>query len=371
MSLARVAPTPSTRLEVLVACREHLLQPAELLDDSLHHEPRQPRDAAEHPIAARRHREVEGGDLAVVAEKLGEATEVEQVLVIHPRDLGDRHREVLLGVLDRVVADQRRLVGGDADHRLLELHLDQTSLGAKLDDVALDLDRHPGDQLGSLEHREDVVEDRAALELEPGEPGRDRVEAGAVLVERRQALVRLREHRGDVLEDVLHPAEVERDDVAALGDRHHQGVGLLRDSLGGAVAGPGLRREDRRVGHQLDVGADDLRRMLVEDDRAVHLRHLVEQCRRVVDVEADPAREEERDVFGVADDDQPAGPRVDDVVDPLPERGSRRDDVERPKQSRVLSRLQLLKFIAGGFRRHRHSWWQKEKVADLRGNPCG
>ena len=59
---------------------------------------------------------------------------------------------------------------------------------------------------------------------------------------------------------------------------------------------PVSRREDRRVRHQLHVGPGDLRRLGVEHDRAVHLRHLVEHRRRVVDVELDPAGEQVGDV---------------------------------------------------------------------------
>ena len=108
---------------------------------------------------------------------------------------------------------ERGPVGGDADHDLLELHLDQATLGAELDDVALDLDRHAGDELGALQHREHVVQRDAALELERGQARRDLVEAAAVLVERRERLVGLGEHDGDVLEDVLRAVEVERDDA--------------------------------------------------------------------------------------------------------------------------------------------------------------
>ena len=114
---------------------------------------------------------------------------------------------------------QRGLVAGDADHRLLELHLDQPALGAELDDVALDLDRHAGHQLGALEDGQDVVQRHAALELERGQAGGDLVEARAVLVQRGQRLVGLGQDGGDLLEDVLRAVDVERDDVAALGDR--------------------------------------------------------------------------------------------------------------------------------------------------------
>ena len=174
---------------------------------------------------------------------------------------------------------ERGLLGGGADHRLLELHLDQAALAAELDDVALDLDGHARHELGALQHGQHVVQRRAALELERRQARRDLVEARAVLVERRQRLVGLGEHDRDVLEDVLGAVDVQRDDLAALGDRDHERVGLLGDALGGAVAGARLVREDRRIGHQLDVGHRDLRRVRVEDDRAVHLRHLVEERR--------------------------------------------------------------------------------------------
>ena len=137
--------------------------------------------------------------------------------------------------------DERGLVGGGADHRLLELHLDEAALGAELDDVALDLDRHARHELGALEDRQDVVQRRAALELERGQAGGDLVEAGAVLVERRQRLVGLGQHDGDVLEDVLGAVDVERDDLAPLRDGDDQRVGLLGDALGGAVPGAGLQ----------------------------------------------------------------------------------------------------------------------------------
>ena len=243
--------------------------------------------------------------------------------------------------LGEVVVQQRGLVGGDADHGLLELHLDQAALGAELDDVALDLDRHAGHELGALEHGEDVVERHAALELERGQARRDLVEAGAVLVERREGLVGLGEDGGDLLEDVLRAVDVERDDLAPLGDRDHERVGLLGHALGRAVAGARLEREDRRIRHQLDVGPGDLRRRLVERDRAVHLRELVEQLRGVVDVELDAAGEEERELVGVADHDQAARASVHDVVDPLPDRRARRDHLERLHEPGLLPRFEL------------------------------
>src|SRR6188472_1937997 len=173
-------------LELAVRGREHLVESSEFLDDVLDDELRQPRDPAEDPVAAWRDREVERVDLAVVAEQLGQAAEVEQVLVRQASDLVEREREGLLGVLGEVVVHERGLVGRGAHHRLLELHLDEPALGAELDDVALDLDGHARHELGALEDREDVVERRAALELQGGEAGGDLVETRPVLVERRE-----------------------------------------------------------------------------------------------------------------------------------------------------------------------------------------
>src|SRR5215204_6043791 len=74
-------PHALDRLQLGVGRGEDLVQPAELADDVLHHELRQARDAPQDPVAAGRDGEVEGVDLAVVAEQLGQAAEVEQVLV--------------------------------------------------------------------------------------------------------------------------------------------------------------------------------------------------------------------------------------------------------------------------------------------------
>ena len=75
-------PDALDRLELGVGGRQDRLEAAEVVDDLLGHQPRQPRDPAERAVAARRDREVKGVGLAVVAEQLGEATEVEQLGVV-------------------------------------------------------------------------------------------------------------------------------------------------------------------------------------------------------------------------------------------------------------------------------------------------
>ncbi len=269
------------------------------------------------------------------------------------RELGQRRVEHLLAVLDGVVANQGDPLGEDPDRGLLELHLDHPPLGPELDDVALDLVGGAEQELGPLEDREDVVEGRRAGHLDGGQPGGDAVEAEPVLLHRREALVGLAEHRRDVLEDVLDAAEVDRDDVAPGGDRDHERVRLLRDALGGPVPRPRLRGVDRRVRHQLDVRPGDLPRLRIEDDRAVHLRHLVDQPRRVVDVELEAAAEQEGDLLRLADDDQSARRGVDDVVDALAEGGAGRDHVERPQEPRILVHQPRIRIVPGCQRHQR------------------
>jgi hypothetical protein len=240
---------------------------------------------------------------------------------------------------------RRGLVARDADHRLLELHLDQPALGAELDDVALDLHRHAGDELRALEDGQHVVQRHAALELERGQAGGDLVQAGAVLVQRGERLVGLGQDRGDLLEDVLRAVHIERHDVTPLGHRDHQRVGLLGDALGGAVARARLRRENRWVGHQLDVAPRDLRRVGVQRDRPVHLRQLVDQRGRVVDVQADTAGEQERELVRIADDDQAAGAGVDDVVDPLAHGRAGGDHLQCLDKPGLLPRFELIELF--------------------------
>src|SRR5215211_2495348 len=68
-------------LQLRVGGGEDLVQPVELADDRLNHHLRQAWDSPEDAVAARRCGMVEGVQLPVVAEKLGQAAEVEQVLV--------------------------------------------------------------------------------------------------------------------------------------------------------------------------------------------------------------------------------------------------------------------------------------------------
>src|SRR5215218_4776977 len=74
------------RFQLGVGRGKDLVQSAELADDVLYHQLRQPGDAAEDAVATGRDGIVERVDLAVVARDLGQAAEVEQVLVRQPGD---------------------------------------------------------------------------------------------------------------------------------------------------------------------------------------------------------------------------------------------------------------------------------------------
>src|SRR6478752_8480140 len=69
------------RLQLGVGRGQDLVEPAELANDVLHHQLREPGNPAEDAVATGRDGIVQGVDLAVVAEQLGETAEVQQVLV--------------------------------------------------------------------------------------------------------------------------------------------------------------------------------------------------------------------------------------------------------------------------------------------------
>src|ERR1700754_1311515 len=74
------------RFQLGIGGGKNLVQPAEFTDDVLDHQLRQPGNPAEDAVAAGRDGIVQRVDFAVVAEQLGEATEVEQVLMWQARD---------------------------------------------------------------------------------------------------------------------------------------------------------------------------------------------------------------------------------------------------------------------------------------------
>ena len=58
-----------------------------------------------------------------------------------------------------------------------------------------------------------------------------------------------------------------------------------------------------------------------------------------------PPEKRNDELVGVADDDQSAGARVDDVVDALADRRARRDHLQRLDESGLLPRFELCELL--------------------------
>ena len=115
-------------------------------------------------------------------------------------------------------------------------------------------------------------------------------------------------------------------------------AGLLVDPVGGAVPGAGLVGGDRRVGDQLDAGAQDLGAVAVDDDRAVHLGQLAQPGGGELDVEHEAAGAQRLDGLVVAEDDQRAGVAAQDPLQAVAQRGAGGDRGQRRAQ-RVVDAL--------------------------------
>jgi hypothetical protein len=85
----------------------------------------------------------------------------------------------------------------------------------------------------------------------------------------------------------------------------------------------------------------ELRERVVDDDRAVHLRELVEELWRERLVERDAAGEQERELRRIADHDQRAFVGADDVVDPLAQVCAGRDSRDGVEQLGLATRIAL------------------------------
>ena len=131
------------------------------------------------------------------------------------------------------------------------------------------------------------------------------------------------------------------------------------------MAGARLEREDGRIRRQLDIGIDDLGRVRIEHDRSVHLRQLVKKSRRVVEIQLDATGEQERQLVRISNHDHAARARVKDVVEPLAQRGPRRDHLERPYEPGRLARLELCNELIPGTRRHEGRFYRGLGIGDL------
>ena len=113
----------------------------------------------------------------------------------------------------------------------------------------------------------------------------------------------------------LQVVAIDGDDRHGRRHREHGNVDGAGHPLGRPVTGPGLRRRDRRVGHQVDVGPGDPRGILGQDDGAVHLGQLRQALRAELRVEQEPAGADGQHIGAVADDDQTAALGPQDAVE--------------------------------------------------------
>ena len=235
-----------------------------------------------------------------------------------------------------VVADDEVALGVDAGDELLELEGEETSVGAELEDVVLDLAGDPDDHLEALRDDGDVAHRDEVLDLEGGQGRGDLVEAQLVALEGGEGLVGAGEDLAGVLEDVADLADVGRDDLHRLRHRDDGVARLLGDALGGAVPGAGLLGGDRVVGHQVDRGPVDAGDVLVDDDRAVHLGQLAQAGGGERDVEGEAAGRDGLDDPVEAQDDQGAGAATEDAFEPVAQGRARCDRGQGRAQPQLL-----------------------------------
>ena len=91
------------------------------------------------------------------------------------------------------------------------------------------------------------------------------------------------------------------------------------------MPGAGLVGEDRGVGHQVHGGVQDPGGVLVEDERAVHLRELAQPGGGERDVEEEAARRDRVDGLVAAEHEQRAGAAAQDALEAVAQDGAGRD----------------------------------------------
>ena len=105
------------------------------------------------------------------------------------------------------------------------------------------------------------------------------------------------------------------DDGTTGRDRDHDGIGEHRHASGGAVTHARLARGKRGIGIEVEVGAQDLGEVAIDDDGTVHLGKLEQAVRGKRNVEREAVVTGSEYVFGVADADKGAQVTGDDHVE--------------------------------------------------------
>ena len=230
---------------------------------------------------------------------------VGQVLRRHAAKLGANLLGVCLGGIARIVADHQVVFGIHAGAReLLELHLHELALVAQLDDTILKLGLCLLHDLETREDAGDVGERDVVVELKGRQAQQGAIERLTGSLERGDELVDRAHDGGDGLDLVALAVDVHVDDGTTSRNRDHDGVGEHRHASGSTVTHARLTRGERGIGIEMEVGAQDLGEVAIDNDGAVHLGKLEQAVRGKRNVEREAVVTGSEHVFGVADADK-------------------------------------------------------------------
>ena len=241
---------------------------------------------------------------------------VGQVLRRHTGKLGADLLGVCLGGIACVVADHQVVFGIHAGAReLLELHLHELALVTQLDDAILKLGLCLLHDLEARENTGNVGERDVVVELEGRQAQQGAIERLTGSLERGDELVDRAHDGGDGLDLVALAVNVHVDDGTTSRNRDHDGIGEHRHASGSTVTHARLTRGERGIGIEVEVGAQDLGEVAIDNDGAVHLGKLEQAVRGKRNVEREAVVTGGEHVFGVADADKGAKVTGNDHVE--------------------------------------------------------
>ena len=241
---------------------------------------------------------------------------VGQVLGRHTAQVGADLFGIGLGGIARIVANHQVVLGIHAGAgELLELHLHELALVAQLDNAILKFGLCLLHDLEARENTGNVGERNVVIELEGRQAQQGAIERLTGGLERGDELVDRAHDGGDRLDLVALTVDVHVDDGTTSRNRDHDGVGEHRHASGSTVTHARLTRGERGIGIEVEVGAQDLGEVAIDNDGAVHLGKLEQAVRGKRNVEREAVVTSSEHVFGVADADKGAQVTSNDHVE--------------------------------------------------------
>ena len=241
---------------------------------------------------------------------------VGQVLRRHAAQLGADLFGVGLGGIARVVANHQVVLGIHAGAgELLELHLHELALVAQLDNAILKLGLCLLHDLEARKDAGDVGERDVVVELKGCQAQQGAIERLTSGLKRGNELVDRAHDGSDGLDLIALTVDVHVDDGTTGRNRDHDGIGEHRHASGSTVTHARLTRGKRGIGIEVEVGAQDLGEVAIDNDGAVHLGKLEQAVRGKRNVEREAVVTGSEHVFGVADADKGAQVTGNDHVE--------------------------------------------------------